>query len=66
MSYIYIAIQYAFQIEYLIKNQPNVKYGPYYKKHIDSYSALANRLRFKLWAIVGKNKPKKHERYRVK
>jgi len=29
------------------------------KKHIDSYSALANGLRFKLWAIVGKNDKKK-------
>jgi ABC-type cobalamin/Fe3+-siderophores transport system ATPase subunit len=30
------------------------------KKHIDSYLALANGLRFKLWAIVGKNESKKH------
>ena len=28
------------------------------KKHIDSYSALANGLRFKLWAIVCKNDKK--------
>jgi len=28
-------------------------------KHIDSYLALANGLRFKLWAIVGKDEPKK-------
>ncbi|HPR33522.1 MAG TPA: BREX-3 system P-loop-containing protein BrxF, partial [Prolixibacteraceae bacterium] len=29
------------------------------KKHIDSFLALANGLRFKLWAIVGKNEGKK-------
>lgn len=29
------------------------------KKHIDSFLALANGLRFKLWAIVGKNETKK-------
>lgn len=29
------------------------------KKHIDSFLALANGLRFKLWAIVGKNESKK-------
>jgi hypothetical protein len=29
------------------------------KKHIDSYLALANGLRFKLWAIVGKDETKK-------
>jgi hypothetical protein len=29
------------------------------KKHIDSYLALANGLRFKLWAIVGQNESKK-------
>jgi hypothetical protein len=29
------------------------------KKHIDSYLALANGLRFKLWAIVGKDESKK-------
>ena len=29
------------------------------KKHIDSYLALANGLRFKLWAIVGKDETNK-------
>ncbi len=29
------------------------------KKHIDGFLALANGLRFKLWAIVGKNESKK-------
>lgn len=29
------------------------------KKHIDSFLALANGLRFKLWAIVGRNESKK-------
>ena len=29
------------------------------KKHIDSYLSLANGLRFKLWAIVGKDESKK-------
>lgn len=31
------------------------------KKHIDSFLALANGLRFKLWAIVGKNDSKKND-----
>ncbi|NOY38549.1 MAG: hypothetical protein GXO83_13365 [Chlorobi bacterium] len=28
-------------------------------KHIDTYLSLANSLRFKLWAIVGKDNAKK-------
>jgi hypothetical protein len=31
----------------------------YHSKHIDTYLSLANSLRFKLWAIVGKNNDKK-------
>jgi len=31
----------------------------YHSKHIDTYLSLANILRFKLWAIVGKNNDKK-------
>lgn len=31
----------------------------YHSKHIDTYLSLANSLRFKLWAIVGKNNNKK-------
>lgn len=31
----------------------------YQSKHIDTYLSLANSLRFKLWAIVGKNNDKK-------
>jgi len=32
-----------------------------YSKHIDTYLSLANSLRFKLWAIVGKNNDKKEK-----
>ena len=31
------------------------------EKHIDTHIALANSLRFKLWAIVGDNKNKKNK-----
>ncbi|MBT4408316.1 MAG: BREX-3 system P-loop-containing protein BrxF, partial [Bacteroidetes bacterium] len=33
----------------------------YHSKHIDTYLSLANSLRFKLWAIVGKNNDKKEK-----
>ncbi|MFA7115827.1 MAG: DUF6079 family protein [Bacteroidales bacterium] len=33
----------------------------YQSKHIDTYLSLANSLRFKLWAIVGKNNDKKEK-----
>ena len=33
-------------------------------KHIDTYLSLSESLRFKLWAVVGKDQTKKNLRYK--